>query len=51
MMMISLRRFRARRRRRLLAKMCLDRLAAAIRNTDAAQVATEPKTSTPTGRK
>jgi hypothetical protein len=50
-MMISLRRLRARRRRRLLVKACLDRLAAAARNTDAAHVALEQKTTTPAGRK
>jgi hypothetical protein len=50
-MMISLRRLRARRRRRLLVKNCLDRLSAAIRNTEAAHVAIEQKTRTPAGRK
>jgi hypothetical protein len=50
-MMISLRRLRARRRRRLLVKTCLDRLSAATRNTDAPRVASEQKTSTPTNAK
>ena len=48
-MVISLRRLRARRRRRHLAKTCLDRLSAAIRDTDAAHIALEQKTSIPGG--
>jgi hypothetical protein len=49
-MMISLRRLRARRRRRQWVKNCLDRLSAATRNKDATRGAIEQKNSNPAGR-